>query len=1375
MSKVVKQAKQLLYQSNPEGALELANDVLEDDAQNLGALLIKGASQQALKQLNESVGTFKAAALIAKDNINVYKGLMRSYLDLKDLPSYFKNGKHCMYLILTHPDLESGRDASFTEIFKRVTANILRSALSWKQEEQISVVSSLQVPFDVVPTAYRNAGKESDEDEDTQKIEHDTIYEALVGLKLVRGDVVEQLIKTVQKSFNREISVIQGKLKQSLSYNQLKATNDKLAVIQNSRIKALLEHAIQTEDVDEVRRAHESSVLDLLVNQLELVITKAQLTKKPLDSNVNELRNEIYELCERMVMFAPIKPLCYELMWDWNMPSLDLPVIEKKSKRNDKKQNKKSKNKNGKENGKEKKEKESNKQESTSDDTTEKLSELQIEDDDNEASVYEHFITSFPQSDLSEVLSALTNPTLSVSQQAQKLRNFTSDSVFGRLLCAKFFTETQSYESALDSAHHGLNSLNKRVDVFGMNLHAAEVQFKLFMAQCYTYFQAPKNFGLASELYDFVLEHNENNTAEITSAASVGKGLIQSQLGKVDEAITLFSSVIEKDETNSQALSELSWLYGLKGDLDRAVTGLKQSLTLGNTPVKNAEIHWRIGKLLWDAGKRDQSCFNSFIHSLESSQSYAPAYTYLGLFYQDVLKDSQRAQRCFYRALELDNGQFLAGERLASDFANNSQWDLVEIVATTVLSSNKLRGKNLDWPYRAMGIVCINQLKFDEAVKYFQHCLRTQSKDVQAWVGLGESYIHSGRYNSAEKALNRALKINPEDFSAHYVLSLAQREVLNFPGSAESLKKAIEFSPKSSVQLAWALADNCLRASHYFYSQSRLEESLVELKRALGAIVDSMEALSSTSRTGTFWGLAAEAMLLVDKLGYKDISDLSPIIADEIKKLNVIASTQGSPSSDTVLGFAQLYAKIYVDTVVSAGSNKKGSSEKPLRVASLSVAALVAHRNGKIGDAIEFYKQAIDLESRNEALWNGYGVVLQTINPAVAQHCFIRALSIDGRNTDTWLNLAALYLTNGDPELALEACDRVLSMEPDMCRAWVTQALAESMLKSNTDNHIYRTLEHAYLLSENDEVASLALAFKEFELRPSQPTTQTLGALDKLLAVSNRLDNRSARLVMGLLLERRGDFESALEHLLEVEAWPHVARVQLALGRYADVLESTARSDPNASDNSRMAELSSLIVTGLAHFFLGDLDSSISVFTETLEGFETDPEIGEDVLRMLVEVLFSSNSEEAFQVAQEQLFMSIDQNGATLQVTMLLGAFGILSNDDAVKEAAREELRQLITPQLQGEMLGKACRILHLLDPTDGTYQRAVFQWPTDYNLWRHADKKQALIVAQGRTDPFQLSTALMEAGGLSNCQRAAFIDPISPDIQTALQQELQK
>ena len=261
MSKVVKQAKQLLQKNNPEGALDLLNDVLEDDNQNLGALLLKGASQQALKQFNESVGTFKAAKLVAKENVNIYKGLMRSYLELKDLPNYFRNGKHCMYLILTSPDLESGRDTSFTEMFKRVTANILRSALSWKQDDQISVVTSLQIPFDVVATVYRNAGKESDEDEETQKLEHDTIYEALVGLKLIKGEMVDQFVKTVQKSYNRELSLIQSKLKQSLSYNQLKATNDKLAALNNTKLKALLEYAIQTEDNDGVRRDHKMTQL----------------------------------------------------------------------------------------------------------------------------------------------------------------------------------------------------------------------------------------------------------------------------------------------------------------------------------------------------------------------------------------------------------------------------------------------------------------------------------------------------------------------------------------------------------------------------------------------------------------------------------------------------------------------------------------------------------------------------------------------------------------------------------------------------------------------------------------------------------------------------------------------------------------------------------------------------------------------------------------------------------------------------------------------------------------------------------------------------------------------------------------------------------
>jgi superkiller protein 3 len=92
---------------------------------------------------------------------------------------------------------------------------------------------------------------------------------------------------------------------------------------------------------------------------------------------------------------------------------------------------------------------------------------------------------------------------------------------------------------------------------------------------------------------------------------------------------------------------------------------------------------------------------------LKFNPNYAPAYTSLGFFYADIVNDLNRAYKCFQKAFELDAGEAEAAERLAQDFADTRQWELVEVVAQRVLQATRKRistRQNPSWPHRALGV-----------------------------------------------------------------------------------------------------------------------------------------------------------------------------------------------------------------------------------------------------------------------------------------------------------------------------------------------------------------------------------------------------------------------------------------------------------------------------------------------------------------------------------------------------------------------------------------------------------------------------------------------------------------------------------------------
>lgn len=113
-----------------------------------------------------------------------------------------------------------------------------------------------------------------------------------------------------------------------------------------------------------------------------------------------------------------------------------------------------------------------------------------------------------------------------------------------------------------------------------------------------------------------------------------------------------------------------------------------------------------------------EEAFKCFITSLKRSPSYAPAFTSLGIYYSDVASppDPSRASKCFQKAFELDPREAEAGRRLALGFADEREWDLVEVVARrtiegeggSVLGSETmpLRYQPLNaWAWKALGVV----------------------------------------------------------------------------------------------------------------------------------------------------------------------------------------------------------------------------------------------------------------------------------------------------------------------------------------------------------------------------------------------------------------------------------------------------------------------------------------------------------------------------------------------------------------------------------------------------------------------------------------------------------------------------------------------
>lgn len=121
-------------------------------------------------------------------------------------------------------------------------------------------------------------------------------------------------------------------------------------------------------------------------------------------------------------------------------------------------------------------------------------------------------------------------------------------------------------------------------------------------------------------------------------------------------------------------------------------------------------------------GSNIQNAYKHFINALKHDAEFAPAFTSLGIYYleQSSPPDPIRSSKCFQKAFELDARETVAARRLAEGFANDREWDLVEVVAQRTIDGEGGLNAGLQkaelnatsrylptnsWAWKAVGIV----------------------------------------------------------------------------------------------------------------------------------------------------------------------------------------------------------------------------------------------------------------------------------------------------------------------------------------------------------------------------------------------------------------------------------------------------------------------------------------------------------------------------------------------------------------------------------------------------------------------------------------------------------------------------------------------
>ncbi|GKT43402.1 superoxide dismutase [Cu-Zn] [Colletotrichum spaethianum] len=658
----------------------------------------------------------------------------------------------------------------------------------------------------------------------------------------------------------------------------------------------------------------------------------------------------------------------------------------------------------------------------------------------------------------------------------------TSNSLFAHRLMGEYYQHLEEYEITVELMRKSMEHLKTERIKTGMTFQNTHDAYSLYLATALVFYQSPRHHAEAKTLFEGVLSHDPSSTA-----ALIGVGLIYEEEEDYDDAIDFFERALKRDPFNLRVKTEAAWVQALKGDYETAKTQLEDCLPLiekVSPPAKEllAQTQYRLGSCVWSldtskaARKSRTGAYMYFLDALKNNLNFAPAYTSLGVYYADYAKDKKRARRCFQKAVELSSSEVEAAKRLAQSFADEGDWDRVELVAQRVVDSGKVRPppgskrKGISWPFAALGVAELNKQDFHKSIVSFQSALRIHPEDYHSWVGLGESYYSSGRFIAATKAILNAQKLEEtipaetlgDTWFTKYMLANVKRELAEFDEAIALYQDVIDGRPNEdgvAIALMQTMVDNALDCV-----EKGLFGKAVHL--AIDTIDFASKAAATVIETFNFWKSLADACSVFSAVQNRAVDFPAELImtlidggdkeaytlfADVDNVGTGVIAAKGLFSEDERLG-VDLTRCIHATILCHKRAIHVSANDLHAQAVAYYNLGWAEHRahiclpssirkksSVYLKTAMKCFKRAIELEAGNSDFWNSLGVVTSEVSPAVSQHSFVRSLHLNERSPAAWTNLGTLALLQNDMQLANEAFNRAQSTDPDYAHAWLGQ------------------------------------------------------------------------------------------------------------------------------------------------------------------------------------------------------------------------------------------------------------------------------------------------------------------------------------------------
>ena len=923
-------------------------------------------------------------------------------------------------------------------------------------------------------------------------------------------------------------------------------------------------------------------------------------------------------------------------------------------------------------------------------------------------------------------------------------------SILSKRVMGEYYLYLEEYGSAADTARKAQTQLSFLKAFAGLPFQDTADAVDIILGTALVQYQAPRHHPEARELFEHIMKRKSTNIS-----ALIGVGFILEEEEEYQDAIDFLTRALEKT-SDVKIRAENAWCKSLVGDVDVGLSELEACLTSmqdkdPQTKGLRAQTLYRVGMCIWNqdssrsARKSRRGAYARFLASIQADLSFAPSYTILGVYYSDYAKDKNRARKCFQKAFELSASEIEAAERLTHSFAKSGEWDLVEAVAQRVVDSGKVRPapgskkKGYSWPFAALGVVQLNNQEYAKSIVSFQSALRSNPRDYNSWVGLGESYHNSGRYVAATRAFEYAQKLegDPESgdigqkWFTEYMLANVKRELGDFEGAILRYEHILTARQEVGVSLAllqtlvegaWRnielgffgrAAEAAGRSITVAQNIATKRNNVFNLWKAVGDAcsiyswvgfsaakppIDHLRLLFDNRSGSRFYDTLAN----IDKIDEHSVEELwlntsasqAPdfwIIAAILAQKRAVASSDDDLHARAVawynLGWTEYRA--HVGGLGQIEQNYKKGSTKHLKA------------------CVQCFKRAIELEAGNAEFWNALGIVTTEMNPKVSQHSFVRSLYLNEKNARVWTNLGTLYLIQADFQLAHEAFTRAQSTDPDYAHAWLGQGILAQCL--GEVNEAQSLFTHAFEIADSSSLLAkgqYVLSMFDQVMASQSAARDTTNLVQPFLALHQLRHQGSTDLafqhLLSLFAERVDDSEiavtelstlcSKLEAMYESSESSHtlahfaqakgdLARAHLAIGEFSAAAANAETALDLSADECmettarNRIRLSGHLTAGLAYFYQNSMDQALEMFRCALQETQGDP----DIVCLLAQVLWAKGHQQEQDVAREQLFDCIERCPGHFGAITMLGTIALIDEDTDTLGAVRVDLTSLQT------------------------------------------------------------------------------------------------